>query len=174
MDRFPRIVLGYHGCTSEFADDLIAGRLPIDRWEPSRNRYDWLGEGIYFWEHGPARARAWGQGGVVGAVIQLGTCLDLTDINYTRALRASYDSLAETYLAKSDALPENRGKSRELDRLVIDEVVLSAAAAGVRYQTVRCPFLEGEPAYPGTEILLDSHIQVAVRDPSCIVGVFRL
>ena len=173
MNKFPRLVIGFHGCTPKFADALIAGEVPIDQWEPSRNRYDWLGEGIYFWEHGPERARAWGKGGVVGAAIQLGTCLDLTDIVATRLLGAAYDSLAETYLAEGMPLPENRGKRRERDRLVVDQVVTLASSAGVRYQTVRAPFLEGDPAYPGTEIRLESHIQLAVRDPTCIVGVFR-
>ena len=26
--------------------------------QPSENDYDWLGRGIYFWEHGPQRALA--------------------------------------------------------------------------------------------------------------------
>ena len=56
---------------------------------------------------------------------------------------------------------------------MLDQVVTLAGSAGVRYQTVRAPFLEGDPAYPGTEIRLESHIQLAVRDPTCIVGVFR-
>ena len=131
MDRFPRIVLGFHGCEPEFADALIAGEVPIADWKPSANPWDWLGRGIYFWEHAPERARAWGKGGVVGAVIQLGTCLDLTDIVATRLLRETYDSLAETYLGRGESLPQNKGKRRELDRLVIDELVLAAAEAGV-------------------------------------------
>jgi hypothetical protein len=54
----------------------------------SENDYDWLGTGIYFWEFGPDRAMAWAEElhgrypkrvtkpAVLGAVIQLGTCLD--------------------------------------------------------------------------------------------------
>lgn len=44
---------------------------------------------------------------------------------------------------------------------------------GIAYQTVRGVFLEGGPAFPGSEIALKSHIQVAVRDSKCIVQFFR-
>jgi hypothetical protein len=93
MDRYARIVLGYHGCDPEFADALISGTLPVSEWTPSENPYDWLGKGIYFWEHAPERAQAWGEGGVVGALIQLGRCLDLTDVTYTELLEGPYRSL---------------------------------------------------------------------------------
>lgn len=80
MDRFSKVVLGYHGCDRQFADGLIAGAIPVEDWLPSQNPYDWLGHGIYFWEHGPRRALRWSKSrvkpGVVGAVIQLGKCLE--------------------------------------------------------------------------------------------------
>lgn len=37
MDRFIRIVLGYHGCEPAFADALVRGDLALDAWEPSAN-----------------------------------------------------------------------------------------------------------------------------------------
>jgi hypothetical protein len=40
MDRFARIVLGYHGCEPAFADRLIGGEVSVDQWEPGRNPYD--------------------------------------------------------------------------------------------------------------------------------------
>ena len=42
-----------------------------------------------------------------------------------------------------------------------------------RFQTVRCPFLEGTRAFPGSRILRESHVQIAFRDRSCILGIFR-
>jgi hypothetical protein len=176
MDSFARIVIGYHGCDPAFADALIAGRTLIRDWKPSRNTYDWLGEGVYFWEYGRYRASDWGRGGVVGAYIQLGTCLDLTDTAYMEPLREHYEALVETYQTKGLTLPTNRGKKRrirELDCLVINEFVASIETNGVRFQTVRGPFLEGDPVFPGSGILRESHIQIAVRDNSCILGVFR-
>jgi hypothetical protein len=43
----------------------------------------------------------------------------------------------------------------------------------VYYQTVRGVFVEGEPAYPGAKIHTKTHIQIAVRDTSCILGYFK-
>ena len=37
---------------------------------------------------------------------------------------------------------------------------------------MRGVFVEGEPAYPGARIHSRSHIQIAVRDPACILGYF--
>ncbi len=49
---YQRLVIGYHGCDRTVAEDVLlrGGTL-----KPSANPYDWLGKGIYFWEHGPDR-----------------------------------------------------------------------------------------------------------------------
>ena len=39
---------------------------------------------------------------------------------------------------------------------------------GINYQTVRGVFLEGKPAFAGSKIMLKSHIQIAVKDYSCV------
>ncbi len=174
MDRFSRVVLGYHGCEPGFAELLYRGEVPVATWRPSRNAYDWLGHGIYFWEHAPERARAWGPGGVVGAVIQLGRCLDLMDTTYTDELAANYEALRRSYRGRRKPMPENRGLRRDLDCLVINQVLeLAERAPGRSFQTVRGPFLEGKPAFPGSGILRDSHIQISVIDTDCILGIFR-
>ena len=41
------------------------------------------------------------------------------------------------------------------------------------YDTVRCGFVEGGPAFEGSGIHYRSHVQIAVRNPACVVGVFR-
>lgn len=161
---------------TDLADALISGDTPISGWDLSDNTYDWLGRGIYFWEYGPERAREWSlengrDGGVVGAIIQLGKCLDLTDTRSTDFLSVAYDSIVELYAVKGTSLPANRQGWNELDCLVINEANDSFARPG--FQTVRCPFLEGGPAFPGSKIRRKSHIQIAVIDRSCIVGVFR-
>ncbi len=172
MDRFPRVILGYHGCDPSFAEGLIRGEIAVADWRPSQNSYDWIGHGIDFWEHAPARAGEWG-GGIVGAVIHLGVCLDLTDVSFTTPLARQYQDLRRLYAAEGKTLPVNRGKRRDRDCLVINRLLATTGEHGVQFQTVRCPFLEGEKAFPGSAILRESHIQVAVRDKSCILGVFR-
>ncbi len=179
MDRFARIVLGYHGCDVEFADAILSGQAAIQDWRESRNRYDWLGHGVYFWEHAPERAWQWVRerrrrrgvsGAVIGAVIQLGTCLDFTDVKFTAQLQTVYRTLRETYQAGGGILPTNRRGNRMLDCLVINELVRQT---DVGFQTVRSPFLEGRPAFPRSGIRKQSHIQIAVVEKSCILGVFR-
>jgi hypothetical protein len=64
-------------------------------------------------------------------------------------------------------------KRRELDCLVINDCLSRLQQTGVQYDTVRSAFLEGDPAYPGAGFARESHIQLAVRNPTCILGVFR-
>jgi hypothetical protein len=172
MDRFSRIVLGYHGCAVAFAETLLRGELPIAQWQPSQNPYDWLGHGIYFWEHAPERAREWGEGGVIGAVIQLGRCLDLTDVRYMDLLASAYQATKKSYRQQKRKLPRNQAGRRELDCLIINTLVAAQDQVS-RFQTVRGPFLEGRRVFPGSGIFRESHVQIAVRDLACILGVFR-
>jgi hypothetical protein len=174
VDRFARVVLGYHGCPPPFAETILRGDVSVDEWQPSQNSYDWLGHGIYFWEYGPERASKWGGGGVVGALIQLGHCLDLTDIRYTEQLRLTYRELRRTSKQQSLVLPKNQGKRRDLDCLVINRLRPSQRETeDGPFQTARCPFLEGVPAFPGSGIRRESHVQLVVFDHRCILGVFR-
>lgn len=174
MDQFARVVLGYHGCDADFAESILSGETKVQDWRESRNRYDWLGHGVYFWEHAPERALEWAtereKRGVIGAVIQLGACLDFTDVRFTAALRAVYGSLRGAYKAAGRELPTNKRGNRMLDCLVVNELVRQTKAG---FQTVRSPFLEGRPAFPRSGIRKQSHIQIAVVDKSCILGVFR-
>lgn len=174
MDRYSRIVFGFHGTDPAVAERLVRGELSVADWRPSTNEYDWLGHGIYFWEFAPDRARGWaGKGGVVGAIIRLGECLDLTDVTYSELLADAYIGLRTRQRRWRKGLPENRGKRHDLDCAVINYLTKQAAESGRRFQTVRAAFLEGEPVFPGSAILRETHIQIAVRDPSCILGVFR-
>jgi hypothetical protein len=174
MDSFTRIVLGYHGCKPEFAEAMIRGEISIDQWEISENPYDWLGHGLYFWEFGPDRAKNWGKGGVVGAVIQLGVCLDLMDTRYMALLAAEFKNVRKIFEKEGINLPENKGKRHDLDCLVLNNFVdAEETRKGTAFQTVRCPFLEGPPVFPGSKIRSESHIQIAVRDRSCLLGIFR-
>jgi hypothetical protein len=185
MERFERIVIGYHGCTEQFARDLLLGSLAIADWRPSTNLWDWLGHGIYFWEHSPARALRWaeetyrGRGqvpSIIGAVLQLGRCFDLLNEAVTAILADSYSELAKVFADEARSMPRNRGrqrKRRELDCLVINSCLDELHEQGMQYDTVRGAFLEGKPAYPGAGFTREGHIQVAVRNPACILGVFR-
>ncbi len=186
MNQFGRIVLGYHGCPADRIDSLtfirglIAGTNRVEEWLPSSNEYDWLGGGIYFWEFGPRRARQWAgeDGEVVGALIQLGNCFDLTDPGCERVLRKTYDKIASTFADEKKPMPTNEaagGFARKLDRLIVDQAMsfTDSATNGRGFQSVRSAFEEGDEAFPGSKLRTQTHIQIAVRDFSCILGVFR-
>src|SRR5260221_731263 len=53
----PETVVGYHGCSRGVAEKIISAQHFL----PSTMTYDWLGEGIYFWEYAPYRALEWAQ-----------------------------------------------------------------------------------------------------------------
>ena len=182
MREFARVVVCYHGCERSFADALLLGQMKIQDWRPSENNYDWLGAGIYFWEHSSKRAMRWAeerfgdQASVVGAIVQLGECFDLLDEEYTAFLAKSFESVRDAYAAREIELPVNRGrdkKLRYLDCTVINDCLDELGISGIVFDTVRGAFLEGEPIFDGTTISAETHIQIAVRNVDCILGVFR-
>lgn len=181
MEHLGRTVIGYHGCLEPFASELLTGDRAIEDWVQSQNDYDWLGHGIYFWEHAPSRALEWAldkakrtgpsaRPAVVGAIISLAGCLDLTDTKYTSVLRKSFDDVSSAAHAREESLPKNAGLRRPLDCLVINS---TADLAPGEIKSVRCPFLEGGAAFAGSAISAQGHIQIAVRDRVCILGLFR-
>lgn len=158
------------------------------------NVYDWLGHGRYFWENSPARALAYAQElqqhperantrievpAVIGAVIDLGDCLDLTEMSMLRLLRLSYDYLEQAKADAGEKLPANRrGKSnsddlllRQLDCAVIEN--LHDMLSGQRtFDSVRGVFWEGDELYPNAGFREKNHIQLCIRNPNCIKGYF--
>lgn len=179
MDRFARTVLGYHGCDPAFAEQVINGVIPINDWKPSGNEYDWLGHGIYFWEYAPERALNWtnrsgdARGGVIGAIIQLGNCLDLSDIDGTKLLENYYEGMKLEYESLGIDLPTNRHGRNFLDCLLLNDLNQQLAELGRPFHTIRCPFLEGKEIYPGSAIRSESHVQLVVKNSANILGVFR-
>ena len=183
--KYDRIIIAYHGCDAQVAENLLRGE-PFKR---SQNDYDWLGEGIYFWEYGADRAMRFAHDqmargkvqtpAIVGALIQLGQCFDLMDTRYTDELPLAFELFKIGRLDTGAPLPRNRGKTpdrllRDRDCAVLNFYLRWIAERRNRfYDTVRCGFVEGPPAFEGSGIRQQSHIQIAVRNPACVVGVFR-
>ena len=178
-------VLGYHGCDASIAKKLIDG----ETFKKSNNDYDWLGPGIYFWEANPrrgldfAREYAHRKSGsiktptVVGAVVELGHCLDLTTLAGIELVKTAYDSLVKVSKAASLPLPANSEDllRRNLDCAVIRRVHTILKEMGeAPVDSVRGVFTEGDAIYPGAGFYRKTHIQIAVCNPECIKGVFRV
>jgi len=171
--RDDRIVVGFHGTSIERAQSVLAS----GRFVRSQNDYDWLGHGVYFWEHAPLRAWQWARqkyrdrAAVLEAAIALGLCLDLSDVRYTHAVRLAYENLREAYIKAGKPLPANRNKARLLDCLVLNYLTTHILP---ECETVRAPFLEGDPIYDGAVLCRQSHIQLVVRAHSCILSKPKL
>ena len=187
---YQRTVFAFHGCDRRLRDAVLTGKKKLTA---SENTYDWLGSGIYFWEHGPMRALEWAvqqskrkpthirEPAVLGAVIQLGDCFDLLDVEFTHILSEASQVLISDLAARGITLPANQRGTRadrdwlrrERDCFVLNRVLPAIEQdAGTTFLSVRGVFQEGTPAFAGAGIKLKSHIQLAVRDPRAIIGYF--
>lgn len=181
-------VLGYHGCEKTVGEAILAGERDLER---SENDYDWLGPGVYFGEADPKRGLAWAEQQVsrgrytepfvIGAIIDLGDCLDLMSQNGIQAVSAAYDSLQVIHDAVPELgpLPRNLGGpdllKRHLDCAVVRHVhEIRKAFRNAPFQTVRGLFREGSPIYPDSGFYQRTHAQIAVCDLKQIKGVFRV
>ncbi len=179
-------VLAYHGCDGAVADRLIAGA----DFRLSRNDYDWLGHGIYFWETNPrrgleyARELALSKRGshikapaVVGAVVELGLCLDLTTSAGLEQVKRAHEALARSVAKAGLPLPSNSKDflRRNLDCAVIEQLhAIRARAGDPPIDSVKGAFIEGKPIYEGAGFFDRTHIQICIRNPDRIKGVFRV
>ena len=114
---------------------------------------------------------------VIGAVIDLGLCLDLTTKDSLDDLRSAHQSLVGTFRVRRTRLPANGPKPwmRFLDCAVIrrlHEVIEDSGSQPI--DTVRGVFQEGNPVYSGSAFLEKTHVQVAVLNLECIKAAFRL
>ncbi len=177
-------VLGYHGCDQGTAEQVLGGNA----FRHSTNAYDWLGDGVYFWEANPKRGLAFaeelkarGRGkirtpAVVGAVIDLGTCLDVASADSIEMIRVAHASFSEQMAATGAAMPVNSPDllRRYLDRAVIEHLRSVLLRQNAAIDTVRGIFIEGQPIYPTAGFYQKTHVQIAVHNLACIKGVFRV
>lgn len=185
------LTLGFHGCDKSIADDVASGRLDL---LASENSYDWLGHGIYFWDHSPKRALDFAQNlkdhprigveietpAVIGAVIDLGFCLDLLDCESLELLSGAYELLEESYRNSGFMIPQNKNLEgdqdlllRNLDCAVIEILHKTNRDSKLRgFDSTRGVFFEGEELYPNSGFRQKDHIQICVRNPNCIKGYF--
>lgn len=183
----PHFVYGFHGTDKEIAYKILNQQ---EEFVPSQNDYDWLGNGIYFWENSLERAKQYASEAMkrknskiiepfaLGAILDLGNCLDLLDQKYLDLLSISYQSLSQDM---GDHLPKNTTfgpkdfdfRKRQLDCAVIRYThAMVQQKTGSCFDTVRAVFWEGEELYSGAGFRKKNHIQIAVLNPKCIKGVF--
>ncbi|MCO5948936.1 hypothetical protein [Mucilaginibacter flavidus] len=178
-------IIGFHSCDMEVGLQLLNGVADI---LPSKNDWDWLGPGSYFWEQDPSRSLVYATENatgkqknrkpakipfVIGAIIELSNCLNLVDSTSLETLSEAYEGLKSVTNKYGELLPVNKGSNRALDCAVIKYIHEIRKAQGKPlYDSIRCAFPEGEEAYPGAMITSRLHIQVCVCNPYCIKGYF--
>lgn len=189
------LVLGFHGC-----DENTSKKVLIDgeNLMSSNNTYDWLGNGVYFWENSLARAQEWAEShckrynarhpeevplkpAVIGAVIDIGYCLNFTDYGSSKILKRGYDILKYEFEVLNKELPKNRDAKnntdklfRDLDCAVIQRIHKYNKDQKLReYDSVRGVFIEGNPIYENAGIMEKTHTQICIVNPNCIKGYFK-
>lgn len=187
----PQFVLGFHGCDKSVADDVIKYGKML---KSSTNDYDWLGSGIYFWENDYQRAREWAEAGarrksssinepaVIGAVIDLGFCLDMLNRSSITTLQRYYTIFKTEIELTGKELPTNQSAgSFDTDRLLrrLDCAVIQGlhefrkAENEQPFDSLRGVFTEAKPIYENSGFLSKTHIQLCIRNPNCIKGFFE-
>jgi hypothetical protein len=182
---FRSLVLGFHGCDESIALNIVTAR---EHQRPSENEYDWLGNGLYFWEDSSARALKWAiveaerkdgkisRPAVLGAIIDLGNCLNLIDAEHLELVRLAHKTYLD--LCRVAELPPAQNKGKELRARYLDKAVfetlhkLRHKEGKEPFDTVRAFFVEGEPLYENAGLHSLDHVQICVRNPNNIVGYF--
>lgn len=181
----PFQITGFHSCDREVGLRILNGQ---DQLIASENSWDWLGPGVYFWEQNPARALEYAVGCatgdqknkipittpfVIGAIIELGTCLNLLEPASINIVKDAHESLLQLTEKSGEKLPLNKGANRKLDCAVIKYVHETNKRLNIpAYDTIRSAFLEGEPIYPGSNFTNRLHIEICVLKPELIKGYF--
>lgn len=185
--RRPGLVLGFHG-TERKTVSKVVGQRRRTHLTPSQGKNEWLGHGIYFWENDPQRALEWAENGkpkkpiaepdVVGAVLDLGLCLDLTTRTGLDELAEAYRTLRDIYAQAGFNLERNTGGEDKLNRELDCQVIQALHDYRKQrkqppYDSVRSPFPEADELYAGAGFRAQNHIQIAIINPACIKGYFR-
>ncbi len=190
----PNFVLGFHGCDKAVGENVLSGS---ERLLSSKNEYDWLGHGIYFWENNPKRALEYAEviknypervenpihtPFVIGAIIDLGHCLNLLEAKSIEIVKQGFETFRKMHESSGFApLPENKKFEdgfpvlRHLDCAVIQTIhEYRKEQKELEFDSLRAMFPEGKPIYPTAGFLEKNHIQICIRNLNCIKGYFRV
>ncbi len=179
------LAVGYHGCDVRVARKVISLK---DSLRLSQNPWDWLGQGYYFWEDSYARAKSWAVAesrrpasdikgpAVLGAVIDLGNCLNLADAEALKQVKAAHNEYKRFCNSAGIEKAKNRGpdlRARYLDCAVMESLhQLRREEGKPAFDTVRGFFIEGRELYEGAGFRELDHIQICVRSLDQIIGFF--
>ena len=181
----PLQTTGFHSCDREVGLKVLNGEMDLNA---SENPWDWLGSGVYFWEQNPERAIEYANESaagiqknkrriitpfVIGAVIEMGKCLNLLEASSLRVVKTAFNDLSEINARMGRSMLFNVGARRELDCAVIKYVHKCVDDRGEQpYDTVRSAFQEGGELYKGSSFTDRLHIELCVINKDLIKGYF--
>ena len=194
------LIIGFHGCDESVALKLLnnpnkveISNKPYDWlghgiyfWENNYQRaMDWAKDKQ---KKGEIEKAA-----VIGALLTLDYCLDLVDSEFINTISKYYKLMKADFETINKELPKNADVKRdehkdllirELDCAVIEylhQKIHEQYTADIKskgfsnykiFDSARGVFTEGGPAFPGAGIEKKSHIQICIRNMTCIKGFF--
>ncbi len=201
FEDYHRTIVGYHGTRLSVALDIINRRKGFEFsenegdwlghgvyfWEyaPQQalwwaNRLKKRAEKSRRSEGKPDDRRPWDEPiAILGSMIRLGFCLDLLDPYNIRYAKKVHDRFCDDRSRLRLPIPKNRRHRRDRDCAVFQYLYTSLEEGGARasrvVDTARAVYVttdEKKRIWPGSWIYDDSHIQVCVRNPACILGTW--
>ncbi len=197
----PSFTIGYHGCDAVLASQLLSrettfrySKKPFEWlghgmyfWEDNFDR-------AKAWAESKYRKGLISQPAVIGAILNLRNCCDFSDKRFFDLFQKYHRELQRLSETSGEVLPVNYAPpgtnepdrvSRNLDCSVIEYMhsrmqkscTLNTLKRNEQvtkspFDSVRGVFQEGKPVFEGSGIYRDTHIQICIRNPECIVGFF--
>lgn len=181
FDDYHRTIVGYHGTRLSVALDIVNRRR---KFKFSRNRDDWLGHGIYFWEYAPQQAYSWAERrsrrqnwnepiAILGSMIRLGFCFDLLDPYNVKYLKEVFGAYHEVETISGRTVPENANHHKYLDCAVFQYAyaAIENSEFGTSVDSARAVYVptgNERRVWKRSWISDQAHIQICVRNPACI------
>ncbi|WP_341842971.1 hypothetical protein [Chitinophaga caseinilytica] len=197
---FRNVVFGYHGCDARLASQLlhVKQKIRISRGEfewLGHGMYFWENnlERAREWAKEKSRQGLIDTPAVIGAVLDLKNCCDFSDKYYLDLYQTYCMQMQRRYQSKNMRMPVNFAPAgsipkdrvcRKLDCAIIEWMhermqYLNSRQAGIAdtselppFDSVRGLFTEGHPVFEGSGIYRNTHIQICIRNPECILGYF--
>lgn len=160
-------VVGFHATRLDTAQAIISA----EEFTASKNPWDWLGWGIYFWEDNYHRAKQWAldiairteqPAAIIKATINRGRNLNFANEKVQEAFERTSAELTVCFTGSVVQPPQNKSKQLYWDCLVWDLLVALHAQEA---DTVRRGF--SELSSRGID---QTHIQLCVRNPNAILN----
>lgn len=190
----PLTVCGFHGTTSDKAEAVQQAK----DFRLSTNPWDWLGNGVYFFQDAFDRAKEWAElmvekraapnirPAVLSASIELTDCLDFLDLDaakivtkvhplFEAALQNSGEKLTQKPLIVSGGIihsGEGKFGLNKYDCRLINWITEKyMCEKGLVVSSVRAAFIEGKAIHDTSHIFSKTHVQIAVRNAHKISNI---